>query len=107
MAMKGVRGYLICYDIANERRLAHLHHFISRHAVMVQYSVYYLETTEANLADIVDGIRQRIAAHADDVRIYPLPSSVQVKFLGNAEPMIGLFSSHIDGMIATAWEGDE
>jgi len=66
------RRFLICYDIADDKRLRQLQRYVSAHALMIHYSVYLAEATDAEIAAICEGIRARIDPDADDVRIYTL-----------------------------------
>lgn len=73
--------YLICYDIANPKRLGKVHRRAVSHAVFVQYSVYYLRGDQAQLQAMLDDIEAVIDAGADDVRAYtvsPLAEATQV-----------------------------
>ena len=72
--------YLICYDIANPKRLGKVHRRAVNHAVFVQYSVYYLQGTRAALDIMLDELREVIDDSQDDVRAYmiaPLSESIQ------------------------------
>lgn len=66
------RPWLVCYDISDQRRLARVHRYLSRHAVPVQYSVFLACVPAARLRDILHGVAARIEAREDDVRAYPL-----------------------------------
>jgi len=76
------RLYLICYDIADERRLRTMHRIVSENALMLQYSVYLTEGTEASIEELAEKIRLRCDPGADDVRIYPLPEQPAWMHLG-------------------------
>ncbi|RMH50801.1 MAG: CRISPR-associated endonuclease Cas2 [Zetaproteobacteria bacterium] len=73
---------LICYDIADPKRLARLHRKLAREAVMVQYSVYYCELTAAAIERIKEMIAGIIDPGADDVRIYTLPERFDLALIG-------------------------
>ena len=64
--------WLICYDIADRRRLQRVHRVMRRHAVPLQYSVFHAMATRSELLAIFDEIEGRIDARHDDVRAYPL-----------------------------------
>ena len=72
MPAGSIRPWLICYDIAEPRRLGRVHRFLSRHSVPVQYSVFLARLTADQLADVLAGINARIDPGRDDVRAYPL-----------------------------------
>jgi len=82
MALNATRSWLICYDIADPRRLARLHRFLKGLAVPVQYSVFLYEGSAAQLGRLVPDIESRIDAGADDVRIYQMPDAPQCDTLG-------------------------
>lgn len=73
--------YLICYDIANPRRLARVHRYVVKHAHFVQFSVYYFQGNRSDLDSLLDEVRDRIDENYDDVRAYvvePLSKALQV-----------------------------
>ncbi|MEJ2419438.1 MAG: CRISPR-associated endonuclease Cas2 [Exilibacterium sp.] len=73
--------YLICYDIANPKRLGKVHRRAVSHAVFVQYSVYYLRGSQAQLRTMLEDIEAVIDVAQDDVRAYtvsPLAESIQL-----------------------------
>ncbi|HIE54897.1 MAG TPA: CRISPR-associated endonuclease Cas2 [Chromatiaceae bacterium] len=74
--------YLICYDIADSARLAKVNRFIRRHALRIQYSVYYLETEVAGLKALIEELDALIDPKMDDVRIYPLATNPPPTHLG-------------------------
>ncbi len=83
--------YLICYDIADPKRLGRLHRYVSAYGIMVQYSVYLARLTPAELEVLTSGIRRRINPHADDVRIYTLPEKVEVEVLRREDKSVWSF----------------
>jgi len=82
MAINQKTPYLICYDIASPKRLQRLHKKVSAVAVMIQYSVYFAELNQREVALIIEEIRDCILTSEDDVRLYPLPRDVQLDALG-------------------------
>lgn len=73
--------YLICYDIADPKRLGKIHRFITKHAVFIQFSVYYLEGGKKELAKLLDDVNLLIDKNCDDVRAYtvrPFDNAVQI-----------------------------
>ena len=88
--MAQASGYLICYDIAEPRRLNRLHRMVSEDAFMVQYSVYLAWKTPQAMDELKEAIRGRINPHADDVRIYTLPERLDVVVLKRRDEDIWL-----------------
>ncbi len=82
MAHGRTRLYLVCYDIADPKRLARVHRYLRDVAVPIQYSIFVLRATPAMLAGYFRDIDGLIDARADDVRAYPLPDRLQVFNLG-------------------------
>ena len=82
--MKPTSAWLICYDIADPRRLARVHRAVSRFAVPVQYSVFWARLDRAGLNAALQAVAVLIDPRADDVRFYPLPENVRVHAVGRA-----------------------
>lgn len=83
---------LICYDIADPKRLQRLHRLVSQCAVMIQYSVYHAVLTQREIKQLLDEIKERIDPKEDDVRIYPLPHQLRVDMLGVSDTLCLLLS---------------
>lgn len=72
--------YLICYDIANPKRLGRVRRRALNHAAFVQYSVYYLRGDQLDLQSMLADIQAVIDDTEDDVRAYsvaPLNEAIQ------------------------------
>lgn len=94
MAVNAPRAWLVAYDIADERRLSRLHRFLKKHAVPVQYSVFYFEGSSVQLCRLLDDIAKRIDPQEDDVRAYPMPDDPQYYTLGRGSlPLSGALYS--------------
>lgn len=76
------RNYLICYDIAHPKRLRKIYSFLRRKYTHIQYSVFFGRIDEAELTDLITELSKRINQKEDDIRIYPLPSTIKVDVLG-------------------------
>lgn len=74
--------YLICYDIANPKRLGKVHRCMLRSTQFVQYSVYYFQGTHAQLTEVLNDIQQLINNTEDDVRAYAVTPLNQAHTLG-------------------------
>lgn len=77
--------YLVCYDIADEGRLARVYRYLKGVGVPMQYSVFLCSWTWPERADAIDRLAELIDAKADDVRIYPLPSDRPITSLGSGD----------------------
>ena len=82
MAINAPRLHLICYDIADPRRLGRVHRYLTTQATPLQYSVFVANLGRWDVEEILDEIDSIIDPAEDDVRIYPLPSSPRVESLG-------------------------
>lgn len=81
--------YLVCYDIADDRRLHRILRFMKGRGIHLQYSVFYCLLTYSDLKDMKERISKLINHKEDDVRIYPLPaenSLVEVIGAGDRVP---------------------
>ncbi len=73
--------YLVCYDIADPKRLSKIHRSIVKHALFIQLSVYYLEGNQDDLNDLLDDLQQLMDERNDDIRAYqigPLSEALQI-----------------------------
>ena len=82
--MSGFTLHLLAYDIRDPKRLIRLHSFMKKRAFAVQYSVFLVEFDSRKLADLVADIRVLIDERAEDVRIYALPTELDLETLGRA-----------------------
>jgi CRISPR-associated protein Cas2 len=82
MSISEPRLYLICYDVADPRRLQRVHYYLKHHALAVQYSVFLTRAPERRLQSILGGVAERIDPQLDDVRAYPLPADCDPVSLG-------------------------
>jgi len=82
--------YLICYDIADERRLAKLARYLEKLAIRVQYSIFFYQADSEGLAMTVEKIREIIDAEVDDVRIYriKLPAVTMGDAIDLSDPLL-------------------
>lgn len=74
--------YLVCYDIADEGRLARVHRYLKGMGVPMQYSVFLCSWTWPERAEAIKRLAELIDGTTDDVRIYPLPSDQPIASLG-------------------------
>ncbi|MBV8119300.1 MAG: CRISPR-associated endonuclease Cas2, partial [Alphaproteobacteria bacterium] len=83
-------AWLVCYDIAEPRRLARVWRAVREFGVPLQYSVFWARLDSRALDDALATVAQRIHARADDVRFYPLPENVQITGLGRDVMPLGV-----------------
>ena len=75
-------NYLVCYDIAEPKRLAKVYKFIKGQGIHLQYSVFHCSLTWQQLLQLEEKISWLIDEEEDDVRIYPLPSNAKMIVMG-------------------------
>ena len=76
--------WLLAYYIADKRRLGRVHRLIKKHGVPLQYSVFMVPATDAEMDALLAHMATLIDARADDVRAYRLPSKGWRMTLGSA-----------------------
>jgi CRISPR-associated endonuclease Cas2 len=64
---------IICYDIADPKRLQRLHRYLLKQAVPIQYSVFLFAGDERRLRACLEEAARHIDPREDDLRAYPLP----------------------------------
>jgi CRISPR-associated protein Cas2 len=88
--VKPETAWLVCYDIAEPRRLARVWRTVKEFGVPLQYSVFWARLDEPGVGAALGAIARRIDPRRDDVRLYPLPENVQVTGLGHDIVPIGV-----------------
>ncbi|NKN34646.1 CRISPR-associated endonuclease Cas2 [Marichromatium bheemlicum] len=81
--------FLLAYDIADDGRRNRVHREATDLGVALQYSVFLIPATVAEIdrfLSVIDGI---IDARADDIRVYPLPSRLEVWRYGRQSLPLG------------------
>lgn len=64
---------LICYDIANPKRLGRLFRYLKKCAMPLQYSVFLFSGDARQLERCLARAEKFIDPKEDDLRAYPLP----------------------------------
>lgn len=80
--MAAPHACLICYDIADPKRLGRVHRFLMNAAVLVQYSVFTAVLTPPQQRQLMADLELLIDPREDDIRLYPLPDRVTPITLG-------------------------
>jgi len=78
-------NYVVCYDIADPKRLSKVIRFMKGKGIHLQYSVFLCTFTWQQLLMLKEKIRWLIDEDEDDVRIYPLPSGGKVIVMGQGD----------------------
>ncbi len=74
--------YLLCYDIADKRRLRRVHSRMKDAGIPLQYSVFLLNMGSVDLILLLDDLQELIDDGRDDVRAYPISPTVDYVALG-------------------------
>jgi len=65
--------YLVCYDIADPKRLSKLARFLEKRLVRIQYSIFYAPNMDKEeIYQLAQSIVDYIDPEEDDVRIYKI-----------------------------------
>jgi CRISPR-associated protein Cas2 len=88
--VKPATAWLVCYDIAEPRRLARVWRAVREFGVPLQYSVFWSRLDDVGLGEALGAVATRIDPRFDDVRLYPLPENVQITGLGRDVVPIGV-----------------
>ena len=65
------RDFLICYDIADEKRVGKIGKLVERDAMRIQRSVYFYEqVSKEELTVLVEKVLTVLDVEADDLRVY-------------------------------------
>ena len=86
--------WLLCYDIADPRRLQRVHRVARRHATPLQYSVFHTIATRGEVRAMIHDIEEFIDPGQDDVRAYPLLTTAQPVTLGRSRLANGVMLCH-------------
>ncbi len=83
---------LICYDIADPKRLAKIARNLERVSIRIQKSIfYYMDASSEDIKNIVEIIEEIIDKENDDVRIYKVDKNSSI----NLESGINLKNPNI------------
>lgn len=83
MSNSGRRRHLICYDIANPRRLGKVARLCERTGIRIQYSVFEAHLSESELRAFERKLRELIDQRLDDVRIYGMHENRTITTIGD------------------------
>lgn len=65
------KDFLICYDIADEKRVGKIGKLVEKNAMRIQRSVYFYEqVTKEELTVLVEKVLTILDEEADDLRVY-------------------------------------
>lgn len=76
--------WLVTYDIVEPRNLARVFKLLKKNGIPVQYSVFLVQGSAAQIGSLMVQIAKLIDTKADDVRAYRLPENGWKVTLGTA-----------------------
>lgn len=82
MALNQIRHWLICYDIADKKRLTRVHRLIKKHSIPIQYSVYLAQASRSQIDQWFLELAEIINPKQDDIRAYLIPEHAQIHLIG-------------------------
>lgn len=72
-------NFLICYDIADSKRLTKIAKNLEKVSIRIQKSIfYYMEATAKDIEQIVSIIEEIINKDEDDVRVYKVDKNLSI-----------------------------
>ncbi len=67
------KDFLICYDIANVKRLSKIGKIVEKRALRIQKSIYLFDhATKEELTELIDAVMKVFHDKEDDLRIYTI-----------------------------------
>jgi CRISPR-associated protein Cas2 len=83
MAANRPQLHLLAYDISMDpRRLVQVHKTVRRWGIPLQYSVFLIPAAPSQIRALLAELETIIDRGRDDIRVYPLPSKVDIVQLG-------------------------
>lgn len=83
MAANRPQFHVLAYDISMDpRRLVQVHRTVRRWGFPLQYSVFLIPATPTKMRTLLAELEAIIDPRLDDIRVYPLPASVDIVQLG-------------------------
>ena len=76
--------WLLAYDIADPRRLAHVFKHLKKVGTPVQYSVFSLQASHRRMKRLMVELALMVDKREDDVRAYRIPERTWQVSLGDA-----------------------
>lgn len=76
------RLWLVCYDIADPKRLHRVARHMERRGIRLQYSVFAVLSDQHGIQTLRRELEELIDCRRDDVRMYPVASSGRAVLMG-------------------------
>ncbi len=75
------RKYMICYDVADDKRRNRVVRELLKVGIRTQYSVFETEISEKQLEVIIDLIKKKIDKKEDSLIVYPISEKSYKKII--------------------------
>lgn len=76
--MKYPGWYMVCYDIADPRRLGKVHRFMKKKGMAAQKSIFFVQREAREMKSFFKDLERIIKQGEDDIRAYPVESPKKV-----------------------------
>ena len=73
---------LLCYDIRDPKRLQRVHNCVKKVGLAMQYSVFYLVMSNADLTQLLNRLLTIIDSSRDDIRVYAISRFEDITLMG-------------------------
>ena len=84
MSLHEQTRWVVTYDIRDAKRGIAVHRYMKKQGVPLQYSVFMVEASSAQVQKIMLELEDLIAVHVDDVRAYRWPVHAEYHALGKS-----------------------
>jgi len=64
--------YMVCYDIADPKRLGKIHRRLKQQGIAAQKSVFFIQRDEKAMTLLLNELAKETKANRDDIRAYPV-----------------------------------
>jgi CRISPR-associated protein Cas2 len=84
MGLNTAVDWIVCYDMADRKRLARVFKLLKANGLPLQRSVFLVHVSSAGMAQLQAQLNSLINPQQDDVRVYRLPQGGYRVVLGNS-----------------------
>jgi len=84
MSLHAPARWVVTYDIREPQRGVRVHRFLKRHGIPLQYSVFTVPASAAELHQLIKQLEGLIDPNEDDLRAYRWPEQAEVHLLGSS-----------------------
>lgn len=70
--------FMVCYDIADPKRLGRVHRFMKKKGIAAQKSLFFVQRGEREMKTFLKDLNRIIKKNADDIRAYPVDNPKKI-----------------------------